>query len=589
MALTENPSLKNLIDTLSHLDETGDCALLLLDDTGDALFSNPAGDALLRDWSRDGELPQTMRQAMRDAPLYLRRPLPEAGAVMICLPRDDSTGQRVYLFRADRPTPEAAAYRLIRRLAVHDLRTPLQALLATTEGQSPALSEAARTALDRITDVLALSGTETPGALSRAFDPAATITAIVTMLQPLAQARQVELVFDPPPRQAGVQGPEPVFRLLAQNLIGNAVRHGAGVRRIRLRMELDRPGVWTITLEQWQQAGTIPRALLEGLARGTDAPSEGVRLMHAAGQILHGSWDLLSRAGKEAISITFPLPEAAEIAPAETAPSPPPQDLAGARLLVIEDNTVVRDWMAQTFRRAGAQVSTAADGMAGLLLAETATPAFDAVLLDLILPGLDGLSIARRLRLRERRGRPRLIGFSAQDDAETRAACAEAGMRRLLPKPLPAAQLLASVAQEIHALRSSEPAMNQGPAIPPSPQAPRVALFRDAIVTELLADLGAEGAGRFMGRALDEAEDTLRALKDQGFGPKTRAQLHSSVGSCGITGLSFVEACLRRIQDTGRENGDLAPCYLELAEAIGQTRAALNDGGPRPPGAARPA
>ena len=580
MAFTENPSLKNLIDTLSHAEAADDRALLLLSDSGDTLFANPAGDALLRHWSHGGELPPALRAAMRDAPLYLRRPLPDAaGAELICLPLDDRSGQRVYLFRADRPTPEAEAYRLIRRFAVHDLRSPLQALLATTEGQAPALSAAARTALDRITDILALSRAETLAELSCAFDPATTIAAIVTMLQPLAQSRQVPLVFDPPPRRAEVQGPEPIFRLLAQNLIGNAVRHGAGLRRIRLRMELDRPGLWTITLEQWQQAGTIPRALLEGLARGTAETSEGVRLMHAAGQILHGSWDLLSRPGEEAIALSFALPEAAELAPTEATPAAPPHDLAGARILIIEDNTVVRDWLAQAFRRAGALVSTAADGMAGLLLAETAAPAFDAVLLDLVLPGLDGLSIARRLRLRERRGRPRLIGFSAQDDAETRAACAEAGIRLLLPKPLPAAQLLTRVAHEIHDLRSSEPPMDQSPAVPSSP-AQRLALFNDAIVQELLTDLGAEGARRFMGRALDEAAETLQALQDQGFGATTRAQLHSSVGSCGITGLRLVEACLRRIQDTGRESGALTPRYRELAEAIEKTRTALKDGGP---------
>lgn len=124
--------------------------------------------------------------------------------------------------------------------------------------------------------------------------------------------------------------------------------------------------------------------------------------------------------------------------------------------------------------------------------------------------------------------------------------------------------------------------MDQSPAVPSSP-AQRVALFSDAIVQELLTDLGAEGARRFMGRALDEAEETLRALQDQGFGATTRAQLHSSVGSCGITGLRLVEACLRRIQDTGRENGALAPRYRELAEAIEKTRTALKDGGPPGP------
>lgn len=562
--------LSVLIDTLSTSDLAQDRALLLLDEAGAELFSNPEGAALWQRWTRGGgTLPAELAAALSDIAPYQRRRLPTIGAMLTCLPLGPG-GRRVCLCRAEHPSPETEARRLIRRLAVHDLRTPLQALLAMTEG-SAQLSEAARLVLGRIDDVLALSEAEATGDLSRDFDPSATVAAIVTMIAPLARERGAQLVFEPPAPRAVLRGPETIFRLLAQNLIGNAVTHGAGLRRVVLRLALTRPGVWSVTLEQWQQAGSVPPGLVEALARGGRSGSAGTRLMNAAGLVLDAHWNLLSRPGEEAISVAFSLPEATGLSPADLADAPgaapPAADLHGARLLIVEDNAIVRDWMARAFRRAGAEVSTAPDGQAGLMLASAARPAFDAVLLDLVLPELDGLTLARRLKQTQRHDRPRLIGFSAHDDAETRAACAAAGMRRLLPKPLPAARLLASVAQEIRDLRPTEN---------PMPRPAPAQMFNAEIAGELRADLGEDGARRFMIRALDEAGATVQALRRDGFGAATRAELHSSVGSSGITGLARVEAALRRVQDIGHAGGDIAPACDALAEAIAATRNAID-------------
>ena len=68
-----------------------------------------------------------------------------------------------------------------------------------------------------------------------------------------------------------------------------------------------------------------------------------------------------------------------------------------ARVLVVEDEPTVSDVVLRYLRREGYQVDAAADGVQGLQLA-LAQP-FDLVVLDLMLPGLDGIEVCRRLRV----------------------------------------------------------------------------------------------------------------------------------------------------------------------------------------------
>ena len=68
------------------------------------------------------------------------------------------------------------------------------------------------------------------------------------------------------------------------------------------------------------------------------------------------------------------------------------------RVLVVDDDTNVRDVVRRYLERGGYQVSVAGDGEAALKLAGEFTP--DLVVLDLMLPGMDGLEVCRRLRAR---------------------------------------------------------------------------------------------------------------------------------------------------------------------------------------------
>lgn len=83
-----------------------------------------------------------------------------------------------------------------------------------------------------------------------------------------------------------------------------------------------------------------------------------------------------------------------------------------ARLLVVEDEPNIRELLATSLRFAGFEVETASDGLTALALAEQTNP--DLVVLDVMLPDLDGFEVTRRLR---ERGRQQPIVFVTARDS----------------------------------------------------------------------------------------------------------------------------------------------------------------------------
>jgi DNA-binding response OmpR family regulator len=111
------------------------------------------------------------------------------------------------------------------------------------------------------------------------------------------------------------------------------------------------------------------------------------------------------------------------------------------RLLLIEDNPALRNAVSQYFREAGFIVETAATGDEGLWAASE-NPC-DAILLDLMLPKVDGMDILRRLRAK---GNPvHILVISARDGLEDRLEALNAGADDYLVKPFSLAEALARV------------------------------------------------------------------------------------------------------------------------------------------------
>jgi len=111
------------------------------------------------------------------------------------------------------------------------------------------------------------------------------------------------------------------------------------------------------------------------------------------------------------------------------------------RLLLIEDNAPLRDAVGQYLREAGFIVDVATTGDEGLWAASE-NP-YDAILLDLMLPKIDGMEILRRLRARE--NPVHILVISARDGLEDRLEALNAGADDYLVKPFPLSEALARV------------------------------------------------------------------------------------------------------------------------------------------------
>ncbi|MGA2113471.1 MAG: response regulator [Bryobacteraceae bacterium] len=123
-------------------------------------------------------------------------------------------------------------------------------------------------------------------------------------------------------------------------------------------------------------------------------------------------------------------------ADASPAPEPVPQpELSRMRILAAEDNPVNQAVIKLVLQRLGCDVDIAADGMAALSRVQETS--YDAVLMDIQMPGVDGLEAARRIRsLPEPRSRTPIVGLTASATVQDREACFAAGMNDYLSKPL---------------------------------------------------------------------------------------------------------------------------------------------------------
>ncbi|MFL6150744.1 MAG: response regulator transcription factor [Ornithinibacter sp.] len=207
------------------------------------------------------------------------------------------------------------------------------------------------------------------------------------------------------------------------------------------------------------------------------------------------------------------------------------------RILIVEDDDRLRALLADTLAEAGWDVEEAADGRAGVGAALGGT--HDVVLLDVLLPGLDGISLCRRLRAAG--NEVPVLMLTARDQVASKIEGLDAGADDYLPKPFDVDELLA----RLRAL-TRRTAAAQGPIIigdlRVDPAARRVAragteielTAREFDILELLVSRAGQVVTRF--EILDEVWDgetdlrsnvidvylaSIRAKIDRPFGTRT--------------------------------------------------------------------
>ena len=155
-----------------------------------------------------------------------------------------------------------------------------------------------------------------------------------------------------------------------------------------------------------------------------------------------------ARAGK-ASGAVFVLELALERIAAAPAPAPQAsRPVAGARVLAAEDNPMSRLVLKALLEQVGVTLDLVEDGLQALEAART--QAFDVILMDVQMPGLDGLTAARAIRARSGPNQHTpILALSADAMPAHIRACREAGMNGHIAKPIQIDELFTSLADAL--------------------------------------------------------------------------------------------------------------------------------------------
>lgn len=345
----------------------------------------------------------------------------------------------------------------------HELRTPMNGvigmsslLLETDLGDEQkemvrTVCESSEALLAILNDVLDFAKIESGKATLEPVDfrPREMVRQLQAMFRPTVQKKDLFLeatVDEAVPEY--LHGDQGRLRQVLINLIGNAVKFtreggvtlrlkadGASDGRIVLRCEVEDTGIGikredrARVFEAFTQLESTPSHEFGGTGLGLAICRELVALMG-------GKIDFESAPGKgSCFGFSVALGVAAD--PARERKDPEAEgSLGGGKVLVVEDNEINRKVVERMLKKAGVAYESVADGREAL--ARLSAESFDLVLMDVRMPGMDGLEATRRIRAGEVgevvRDLP-VLGVTANALTEEEQDCLDAGMNVVLAKP----------------------------------------------------------------------------------------------------------------------------------------------------------
>lgn len=347
----------------------------------------------------------------------------------------------------------------------HEIRTPLAGVMgaaallerdaASTDSRPlvAALSASARE-LGEVVDAMLDHAKLSVGHFAAEPEPidlAEMLESLRAMFADQAALRGLALRVELDPQSPGrVVCDRMALRRILINLLANALKFtDAGSVELRVRVQpAARGAVLTADVSDTgigiasEHLATIFEAFVQAdasITRRFGGTGLGLAISRRLAELLGGTLGVRSAPGDGSVfTLTMPV----DLADDDTAPAPQPQRAAAGevparRVLVVEDNPINRLVAAEMLALLGSEVVLAEDGERALERLDGTT--FDLILMDLQMPGMDGIAATLALRRRERDAGMQptpviaLTGNSASDYGE---ACAQAGMNGFLVKPV---------------------------------------------------------------------------------------------------------------------------------------------------------
>ena len=358
----------------------------------------------------------------------------------------------------------------------HDIRTPINGILGLVEigeyfredpeKQSECrrkIRDTSHLLLELVNEVLDMGKLESGEMVLEEipFDLIPLLDAVGVPLEQTAKSRGIRMEWQPREVQhtALVGSPIHLKRLL-MNLVSNAVRYNKDNGSVTLSCrELETKGdtAWfEFTCadtgigmsEEYQQHLFEPFTQEHCTARSTyGGTGLGMPIAKSLVDKMGGEITFTSRLGEGTtfrVILPFRICQPGELPP-QAAKAPAPDELQGMRLLLVEDNTLNMEIAAFMLESAGAELTKAQNGQEALdIFRESPASFFDAILMDVMMPVMDGYQATRAIRALERPDAAAvpIVAMTAHAFADDRQRAYEAGMTAHLAKPLESAVLI---------------------------------------------------------------------------------------------------------------------------------------------------
>jgi two-component system, chemotaxis family, CheB/CheR fusion protein len=351
----------------------------------------------------------------------------------------------------------------------HELRNPLGAVVTATamlkgmESPSPVQDRAVHVLerqsrqMARLLDDLLEASRVTQNKIElrrRVVDLRVIAGEAADAVRPQMEDRGLEFTVDLDPEAQFVYGDAARLQQIQINLLSNAAKYTPRGGHVSLSLHGDAGGVVIRVTDDG--AGIAPTLLdsvfdlfvqaRQTLDHAAGGLGVGLTLVRALVDMHGGTVTAFSEGEGRGSEFVVRLPRATQSeASRDPETSPAFLPASGTAVLIVEDNADSREMLCTMLRHAGLLCHDAPDGQTGLRLLEEVSP--DAIILDVGLPGMDGLEVARRIRANPRYAAVRLIALTGYGQTSDREATRQAGFDYHMVKPVQPADLLAVLAQ----------------------------------------------------------------------------------------------------------------------------------------------